>query len=229
MTLQALARTDVSESRFLEVFDETQRAIQDSRIPTLVIGGVASAAYGRPRWSNDLDLFLRQEDATALLHELGRRGFQTDETYPDWLYKAFKGGVLVDVIFKSSGEIYLDEEMLARARVVSFHDRGFLAAAPEDIVVMKAIAHSEPTSRYWYDALGIVSRMSLDWDYLLKRARQGPARILSFLLYARSVGFAVPNSVMEPLYQAVRGEAVVRDSEEGRTVPFARQGPVDAR
>src|SRR5215831_20348600 len=118
MTLQALSRTDVSESRFLEVFDETQETIRESRIPTLVIGGVASAAYGRPRWSNDLDLFVREEDAAALLREFASRGFETDQTYPDWLYKAFKDGVLVDVIFRSSGEIYLDEEMLGRAQAV---------------------------------------------------------------------------------------------------------------
>ncbi len=222
MTLQALSRTDVSESRFLEVFDETQKAIRHSHIPTLVIGGVASAAYGRPRWSNDLDLFVREEDAAALLRELAPRGFETDHTYPDWLYKAFKDGVLVDVIFKSSGEIYLDEEMLARAQVVTFHDREFLAAAPEDIVVMKAIAHSEPTARYWYDALGILSRISLDWEYLLLRGRQGPARILSFLLYARSLDFSVPEAVLDRLFRTVRGQEDAGPTDAERSVPFAR-------
>jgi predicted nucleotidyltransferase len=229
MTLQTLSRTDVSESRFLEVFDETQKAIRDSCIPTLVIGGVASAAYGRPRWSNDLDLFLREEDAGALLREFATRGFETDRTYLDWLFKAFKNGVLVDVIFKCSGEIYLDEEMLGRAQTVTFHDREFLAAAPEDIVVMKAIAHSEPTSRYWYDALGILSRTSLDWEYLLLRGRQGPARILSFLLYARSLDFAVPDDVLDRLFRTVRGNAVTRSPHEGRTVPFARRGSAEER
>jgi predicted nucleotidyltransferase len=226
MTLQALSRTDVSESRFLEVFDEAQIAIRESGIPTLVIGGVASAAYGRPRWSNDLDLFVRQEDAGGLLCEFASRGFETDRTYPDWLFKAFKDGVLVDVIFKSSGEIYMDEEMLGRAQVVAFHGREFLAAAPEDIVVMKAIAHSEPTSRYWYDALGIVSRTSLDWEYLLLRGRQGPARVLSFLMYARSLDFAVPDDVLDRLFRTVRGEDAARSPGERRTVPFARQGSV---
>jgi predicted nucleotidyltransferase len=227
MTLQALGRTDVSESRFLEVFDETLRVIEASRIPTLVIGGVASAAYGRPRWSNDLDLFVRHEDAAALLCELGGQGFETDETYPDWLYKAFKDGVLVDVIFKSAGEIYMDKEMLERARTVTFHERSFLAAAPEDIVVMKAIAHSEPTARYWYDALGILSRTPLDWEYLLYRGRQGPARVLSFLLYARSIDFSVPDSVIDQLFRTARGED--RSNGERGTVPLARPGPVNGR
>ena len=229
MTLQALTRTDVNEDRFLEVFDETLDAIRESRITTLVIGGVASAAYGRPRWSNDLDLFVRHEDAEALLRAFAGRGFETDLTYPDWLYKAFKDGVLVDVIFKSSGEIYLDDEMVERAREVTFHGRDFVAAAPEDIVVMKAIAHSEPTSRYWYDALGILSRTALDWDYLLLRGRQGPARVLSFLLYARSMDIAVPDAAVDRLYRTVRGQGVMRSAGESRTVAFARPGPVNGR
>ena len=42
-----------------------------------------------------------------------------------WLYKAWKDGVLVDVIFRSSGEVYLDDEMVAagrRARVPGHAD-----------------------------------------------------------------------------------------------------------
>jgi hypothetical protein len=222
MTLRGLARTDVSEDRFLDVLDETLRVTRASGLPALVIGGVASAAFGRPRWSNDLDLLVRQEDAQAVLAALARAGFETDRTFPDWLYKAFKDGVLVDVIFKSSGDIYLDDEMLVRARPATFRGREILAAAPEDLVVMKAIAHSEPTSRYWYDALGILSRCTLDWEYLLRRARQGSCRILSFLLYARSIDVAVPDAVLDSLYRSVRDPEPVEATDDDWTTPSDR-------
>ena len=44
---------------------------------------------------------------------------------------------------------------------------------PEDLVVTKALAHGEETAHYWWDALAIVAKGELDWDYLLMRA---PAR-----------------------------------------------------
>ena len=34
------------------------------------------------------------------------------------LFKGYKYGVLVDVIFRSSGEVYLDDEMVRRARAI---------------------------------------------------------------------------------------------------------------
>jgi hypothetical protein len=213
MGLEALARTHVGEDRFLDVLDEVLDAVADTAVPALVIGGVASAVYGRPRWSTDLDLLVREEDAAALLGTLAGRGFETDETFPDWLFKALKDDVLVDIIFKSSGDVYLDDEMLARSRTMPFRDREIRAAAPEDLIVMKAIAHSEPTSRYWYDALGILSRTPLDWEYLLTRSRQGPSRMLSFLLYARSIDLAVPDFALDGLFAMIRGN----DAIDGRS------------
>ena len=208
--LQMLERTPVDEPVFLAILDEVLDVIATLDRHVLVIGGVAAACFGRPRWSDDIDLFVRPEDAHPLLRSFGERGFETDTTYPDWLFKAFKDGVLVDVIFKSAGDIYLDEEMVARSRIAEFHDRSIPVAPPEDQVVMKAIAHSEPTARYWYDALGILSRADLDWEYLVRRSRQGPQRVLSLLLYARSNDIAVPGAVLDQLLSYTRGGADAR-------------------
>lgn len=205
MSLRMLERTPVDEPTFLAILDEVLEVMGALDRQVLVIGGVAAACFGRPRWSDDLDLFVRPEDAPVVLRSLGERGFETDMTFPDWLFKAFKDGVLVDVIFKSAGDIYLDDDMVARARFASFRGRSIPVAPPEDLVVTKAIAHSEPTARYWYDALGIVSRADLDWEYLARRARQGPHRVLSLLLYARSNDIAVPDAVLDQLLSSVRG------------------------
>jgi predicted nucleotidyltransferase len=196
-------RQRVPEAVFLEVLDEVTRALEDGGVSYVFIGGVASAVLGRPRWSDDIDIFIEAQDARRCLDVLEEAGFETQETYPDWLYKAIRRGVLVDVIFKSSGDIYLDEEMLARAQTGDFRGRSVRIAPPEDLVVMKAIAHSEPTPRYWHDGLSILAHSTLDWEYLLRRARHGPRRILSLLIYAQSNDLIVPASVIGRLYDSI--------------------------
>lgn len=196
-------RQQVPEPVFLEALDAVSDALRGGEVPFLFIGGVASAVLGRPRWSDDIDIFIEAQDARRCLHLLEDAGFETQETSPDWLYKAVRGGVLVDVIFKSSGDIYLDEEMLARAGEGDFRGRSVRIASPEDLVVMKAIAHSEPTPRYWHDALSILAHATLDWEYLLRRARHGPRRILSLLIYAQSNDLIVPATAIDRLYRSI--------------------------
>jgi hypothetical protein len=72
---------------------------------------------------------------------------------------------------------------------------------------MKASAAGEDTARYWYDALGILSRADLDWPYLVARARQhGARRTLSLLLFASSVDLVVPSEPMAELWAAVHDD-----------------------
>jgi predicted nucleotidyltransferase len=188
----------------LGVLDETTDALRSAEIPFLLIGGIGSAVFGRDRGTHDIDLFVRPENARAVLDLLGKRGFETRIEHEHWLYKAFKHDVLVDVIFRSSRDILLDDEMLSRARTMTFRGRELPVAPPEDLIVMKAIAMSEDTPRYWYDAIAIIAQAELDWDYLVARARQhGARRILSLLLFADSIDLVVPRAPIESLYDAV--------------------------
>jgi hypothetical protein len=133
------------------------------------------------------------------MDQLRSAGFETQPTFPHWLHKARLDGVVTDVIFCSTGDLYLDEEMTRRRQHREFMDRTIPVVAPEDIVVMKALAHSEATPRYWYDGLSILARNELDWAYLLRRARHGPRRVLSFLLFARSTGLIIPMRTTDAL------------------------------
>src|SRR5207247_5654890 len=108
-----------------------------------------------------------------------------------------------DVLFEAAGTLQLDEEMRARAREAEMMGVPVRVAAPEDIVVMKALAHREDVPRYWYDALGIIAATELDWDYMLERARHGPRRILSLLFYAQSEDLAVPDEVLRALFDSL--------------------------
>lgn len=194
------------ELAFQGVLGETIVVLEQASVPHVFMGGIGAATHGRPRWTHDIDVFVRPEDAGRALQALAAAGFRTEETFPDWLYKAFKHDVMVDVIFKSFGGILLDDEMLARARTEEFMGHRACIMAGEDLLVIKAVVHDEHMPRHWHDALAIVSvsEGNLDWDYLLMRARQhGARRVLSLLIYAQSNDLVVPAGPIRTLFEAV--------------------------
>jgi predicted nucleotidyltransferase len=195
--------TDPDETTFLAVLRRALAALDEAEVPYGLLGGVASAVYGRPRWTHDIDVFVRPHDARTALEALGQRGFATQERDPHWLYKAVRQGVLVDVLFKAKGDIYLDEQMIARLACRAFQGVPVRVIPPEDLLVIKAIVHDEPTPRHWHDCLAILARTPLDWDYLLDRSCHGPHRVLSLLLYAVSNGLVVPQSTIEALFSTL--------------------------
>jgi len=200
--------------RFNRVLNDTVEALQESAIKYAFIGGIASGGLGRPRSTHDIDVFVMPEDAERALRALDRHGFRTEKTDPSWLYKGFKENILVDIIFKSKGEIYFDSEMVQRMISAEFHGRLLKLVAPEDLVIIKAAAHSELTPGHWHDAIALLSHAALDWEYLIRRARRAPRRILSLLLYAQSSDIFVPNWVVHELFNVVYGDTKAESSSK---------------
>jgi predicted nucleotidyltransferase len=189
------------EAAFVDVLSETVGTIEREGIPYVLMGGIGSATHGRPRWTHDIDIFIRPEDAKRVLGALEAEGFGVEETYPDWLFKAFKADVMVDLIFRSSRGILLDDEMIERAKPVTFKGVQVPVIPPEDLIVIKAVVHDEHMPRHWHDALAILAVCDLDWDYLVRRARQyGARRVLSLLLYAQSNDLIVPAGPVRHLF-----------------------------
>src|SRR6266540_1126642 len=125
---------EVTEEVTLRVLGEAEEALEREGIPHMLMGGLASSAHGRPRWTNDIDVLVRPADSGRALQALGNAGFETQETDPFWLYKGVKDGVLVDVIFRSTGDIYLDDEMLAHARPVDLSGVRVCMVSPDELV-----------------------------------------------------------------------------------------------
>jgi predicted nucleotidyltransferase len=202
-TLAGAARTDSSaDERFIRTLDETLEVLRGSGVPFAIIGGIASSILGRDRWTRDIDVLVPPEAADAVLRAFADHGFETERVAPDWLFKASRRGVPIDIIFRSSGGMELDDEMLERTASRSFRGLDLPVPAPEDLIVMKALAAGEETPRYWHDAVAIASSPGLDWDYLLARARRrDPHRVASLLLFARSEGAVVPMSVIASLIE----------------------------
>ena len=196
-------KTEVDDATLLAILDEAQTALDERSIPFVLIGGIPSAVYGRPRSTKDLDLFVRPEDKDAALEALSDAGFDTDKKEPEWLYKAAKPNVLCDVIFRAEGDFYLDDEMIARAIVAEFKGQKVRLVPREDLIIMKVVAHAEETAHYWHDAMALLLTDDIDWDYLMERARHGTKRLLSLLIYAQSSDMLVPDHVIEKLYAEV--------------------------
>lgn len=191
------------EERFSRILGEATSTLDEAGVPFAVFGGIAASVYGRPRPEHDIDLLVAQGDADHALESLERARFETEKTKPRWLYKAFKQDVMVDVIFRVKGDIYLDDELLARRRIEEYLGRKFPMVSPEDAVVIEAISHGDDRPEHWYNALAIVAEGALDWRYLGRRARHGVRRVLSLLVYAQSNDLVVPDELIRELFQDV--------------------------
>ena len=197
--------TGVNHDTFVRVLEESVAVAERSGVPYAVMGGIASSALGRDRWTHDVDVFVRRQDAGQLLRRYAEAGFDVEQRDEAWLYKAWRDQVMVDLIFEvnsgSTDPIDFDDEMRARVREVTFEGVRLPVLSPEDLVVIKAVVHKEHRARHWFDALGLIGAGGLDWEYLLRRARQrSPRRVLSLLLYAQSDGLEVPDRVVRALW-----------------------------
>jgi hypothetical protein len=188
------------------VLDRATARLERSGVDYAMMGGVAATALGGRRHTHDIDVFVRPDDAERVLQTLADDGFTVERTDPSWLFKAFSEGILVDIIFRSAGSVFFDADMIQRSTWLDLRGRKLRVLAPEDLFVIKALVlneHSlsldEHCMRHLNDLLSIVRLQSLDWDYLLKRARMGPRRVLGLLLYAQSLDLLVPNRVIKSL------------------------------
>lgn len=198
-----ITREADDDEAFRAVLSDVVEAVEDEGIHYLAIGGLASATYGRPRPTKDIDVFVKPEDAERCVKALEGSGFSTEEPKEDWLLKAYKDDVLVDVIFRIHNSVYLDDDMLARARRRRLKGQTLRVVPPEDFIVMQALTHSEDTPHYWYNALTVIASSEIEWEYVIRRSSHGPRRVLSLLLYAQSNDLAVPDQVILRIYDQI--------------------------
>lgn len=175
-------------------------ALERAEVPYVLIGGAASAIRGRPRVSDDVDFLVRQLDAERALDALSVAGFGTEKTNPQWIFKATRGDVTIDLMFWLMGDLYCDDAMLEHATRDRYGETEVNVAAAEDLIVIKLLAHDEQSYRHWHDALALLGLNEIDWDYLLERGRVTPRRLLSLLLYAQSVDLVVSDDAIHRLY-----------------------------
>jgi predicted nucleotidyltransferase len=190
-----------NEAVFGGVLGRAVRALENKDIPYALFGSLVSDLYGRPAPSGDIDLLLRPGEADEGLDALEEEGFTTERLDPSWIYKACMQGVMVDVIFRVKGDIYLDDEVIEHTRVVDLFGNDVRVISPEDAALIEAVSNEAQSTDHWYNAIGIVARTDMDWDYLLRRARHAARRALSLLVYCDSTDVPVPNRVVKALFE----------------------------
>src|SRR5215213_11493712 len=110
-------------------------ALQQRRVPFLLGGSLAVWARGGPESCNDLDLMVRREEADAALEALEDAGMRGERPPEGWLFKAWDGDVLVDLIFEPKGLPV--EEAFDRAEPVSVFGLELKSMSLEDVVITK--------------------------------------------------------------------------------------------
>jgi hypothetical protein len=120
-------------------FKKGVAALDAERVPFLLGGSLAVWARGGPESCNDLDLMVRHDDADDALAALERAGMRTERPPEGWLYKAWDGEILVDLIFGPQG-VPIDDGAFARAERVSVFGVELDAMALEDVLTSKLLA-----------------------------------------------------------------------------------------
>jgi len=154
----------------IESFDDVRAAVKqagavlrDAGIEFMVAGGLACWARGGPPTEHDVDLVLTEESAEKAVVVLDQEGLRTERPLEGWLYKAWVGDVLVDLIFRPSGPDS-PESLLARADVMWVEAVEMQVMTATDVLVTKLSAMHE----HHLDFEGCLSiarslREQIDW------------------------------------------------------------------
>lgn len=122
--------------------------LQAEDVRALIIGGVAASLLGRPRLTQDVDVLVMLDRAQRSRFLASAPAFNFEPRVGDPLGLARRTRVLlvrhrptaidVDVVF---GALPFEQEALARARPMTAGGVTFPVVTPEDLVVMKMVAH----------------------------------------------------------------------------------------
>lgn len=169
----------------------TVATLRERGIPFALGGSLAAWARGGPVTRNDLDLMLKPEDAQAALDALAAAGMRPERPPEEWLYKAWHGDVLVDLIFCPSG-LDVTDEVLQRADVVAVAAVATPVLALEDVLVTMLSAIDEHTLDYSrLVAIARSLREQIDWAQLRNRTAGSPYAQAFFTL-VEGLGIATP-------------------------------------
>ena len=157
-------------------------ALREAEVPFLLAGSLAVWARGGPETRHDLDLVVREEDAQRALEVLAQTGMRPEKPPEEWLFKAWDGDVLIDLIFQPRG-LVVDDELLERGD--SLHVLGITipVMSIEDVLATKLLALHDHELDYT-PAVRIARsvREQIDWGYLRSRTRESPYAKAFFVL-----------------------------------------------
>ena len=167
---------------FLATLKNAAAALREADVPFLLGGGLAAWARGGPESDHDLDLMVRPADTQRAVEALAEGGFRIENPPEEWLYKAWDGDVLLDVIFEPSGGP-VDDAMFDRAEELDVNAVTMQVMALEDVMVTKLLSLREHEVDY-ESVLEIARalREQIDWVEVWRRTSDSPyARAFFYL------------------------------------------------
>lgn len=195
------------------VYRHVLEALREGGVEFLVGGAYAFTRYtGIERSTKDFDVFVRYTDRHRALEALADAGFDTEETFPHWLAKAFWGDDFVDIIYSSgNGVAPVDDGWFEHAVQAEAVGVPVWLCPAEELLWSKAFV----MERERYDGADVIhilhtQRRRLDWSRLVDRFG-GHWRIL--LLNLVLYGFVYPGED-SPAPPWVMGSLLARLNDE---------------
>jgi hypothetical protein len=158
----------------LETMKRAGAALREGEVEHMLGGGLAVWARGGPPTDHDVDFLLREADADRALEVLTHAGFRPERPPEHWLYKAWDGENLVDLVFNPAGGAVGDEHF-ARATFMEVNAHRTLVASVDDVLVTKllAITEQEPDFRSVLE-IARALREQVDWAGVARRTSDSP-------------------------------------------------------
>jgi hypothetical protein len=164
--------TDFSE--LIEGMKKAAAALKDAGVPFVLAGGLACWARGGPESEHDVDFLIKPDDADRALQALADAGMKTERPPEGWLYKAYSGNAMIDLIFDPSGGPVTDAT-LERGDELEVMAMPLRVASLEDVMVTKLLSVSEQEPDY-ASVLEIARalREQIDWADVRERTAHSP-------------------------------------------------------
>jgi|SRR5215211_7167308 len=188
-------------SPIVDTLRKAAAALREAGVPFALGGSLACWARGGPEVTNDLDLIVRPQDADAALEALAAAGMRPERPPEEWLYKAWDGDVMIDLIFELvDGRV--TDRTLERAEEVTVASVTMRVMRLEDVLVTRLLSLDE----HGLDLaplLGIARalREQVDWADVRARSASSP--------YARAFFALLEGLEIVPHSEPVEGEDVV--------------------
>jgi Uncharacterised nucleotidyltransferase len=156
-----------------------------AEVPFVLGGSLAAWARGGPEPQNDLDLMVKPEDAEAALQALAETGMRPERPPEEWLFKAWHGDVMIDLIFQPSG-LEMTDEVFQRADTIPVLAVATPVMAIDDVLATKLMALTEHSLDYSsLLAIARAVREQVDWAALRARTSSSPYAQAFFTLVER--------------------------------------------
>jgi hypothetical protein len=157
-------------------------ALREEEVPFLLAGSLAVWARGGPETRHDLDFVVKEEDAQRAVDVLAEAGMRPEKPPEEWLWKAWDGDVLIDIIFAPRG-LEVTDDVIARGDQLHVLGITIPVMSIEDVLATKLLALHE----HELDFTGLIRiaravREQIDWRYLRERTKDSPYATAFFVL-----------------------------------------------